>query len=125
MSKIAAQIWKCTNLSIERLDDDETGAVTFSVTGPLTARDMYCSLSPEAFRRLFEDPVGSLDPQTHNLDLSQVPYMDSSGLDMLRSHSLRCQKKGVRVIVSGANPRILEQFRASKLEDLIHPSPAV
>ena len=123
MARIAAQIWKCTSLSIERLDDEESGIVTFSVTGPLTARDMYCSLSPDAFRRLFESPVGSHEPRVHHLDLSQVPYMDSSGLNMLLSHSLRCQERGVRVMVRGANSRILEQLRISSLEDLIELPP--
>lgn len=125
MAKIGAQIWKCTSLSIERLDDEESGAVTFSVTGPLTARDMYCSLSPDAFRGLFESPLGSREPLVHHIDLSQVPYMDSSGLDMLRSLSLRYQKKGARVVVSGANPQVLELFRISQLEGLLVPSSAV
>lgn len=124
MAKIGAQIWKCTNLSIERLDDEESGAVTFSVTGPLTARDMFCSLSPDAFRNLFESSHGGREPLVHHIELSHVPYMDSSGLDMLRSLRLRCQKKGVRVLISGANPRVVELFRNSNLEDILDPSSA-
>lgn len=125
MAKVAAQIWKCTKLSIDRLDDEESGAVTFSVSGPLTARDMYCSLSPDGFQKLFEPPLGSREPQIHHLDLSQVPYMDSSGIEMLTSHYLRCQSKGVQVIVSGANSRILALVRIANLEGLLQPHPAV
>ena len=125
MAKIAAQIWKCTRLSIERVEDEESRTVTFSVSGPLTARDMYCSLSPAAFQKLFESPLGSGETQVHHLDLGQVPYMDSSGLAMLVSHYVRCRNKGIQVVVSGVSPRVLELFRTSNLEGLFQPRPAV
>ena len=125
MARIAAQIWKCTRLSIERVEDEESRTVTFSVSGPLTARDMYCSLSPDAFQKLFDSPLGFRGPQIHYLDLSQVPYMDASGINMLETHSHQCRTKGIRVIVSGANSRIRELFRISKLEDLLQPHPAL
>lgn len=125
MAKTAAQIWKCTKLSIERLDDEESGAVTFSLFGPLTARDMYCTLSPVAFQKLFETPTGAREPQVHHLDLSQVPYMDSSGIDMLMTHSHQCWTKGIRMTVSGTSPQVLELIRNSKLGDLFQPHPAL
>ena len=121
MAEIAAQIWKSTGLSIERLDDEESRAVTFTMSGPLTARDMYCTLSPDAFYRLMESPLDSGEPRIQHINLSQVPYMDSSGLGMLVTHYVRCRNKGIQVTVTDVSPRVLELFRLSKVEALFQP----
>jgi len=77
----------------------------FRLAGPFTGRDVYNSLSPDAFRNIFESAPA------HVFDLTEVPYMDSTGLGMLVSHYVRCQGKGIRLSITGVNPRIRELFR--------------
>jgi anti-anti-sigma factor len=50
------------------------------------------------------------------LDLTDVPYMHSSGLGMIVRHYVRCQGKGVRLIAAGVSPRVLELFKLTKVE---------
>ena len=120
MVTIAAQTWTCTGFSIERVEDQESRTVTFNMSGPWTARNMYRSLSPVAFQKLFESPLGSGETQVHYFNLDQVPYMDSSGLGMLVSHYVRCRSKGIAVVVDGASPRVLELLRISHVENILH-----
>lgn len=125
MAKIAAQIWQSSSFTIERLEDEESGAVCFHLSGPFTARDMYGSISPDAFHKIFESPLGGGEPQIHRIDLTEVPYMDSSGLGMLVTHYVRCRGKGIRVTVDGISPRVLELFRIAKVAELLLPHHAV
>ncbi len=81
---IETQIWKSARLTIERAEN-ETHGMVFRFFGPFTGRDMYNSLSPNEFRNVFEAVPGEEQPSTHLFDLTEVPYMDSTGLGMLAS----------------------------------------
>jgi len=118
MRNISAQIWISSRLTIERREDEESRALSFNLSGPFTARDMYFAISPDTFHKIFESPLGSGDPQIQHIDLSGVPYMDSSALDMLVSHYFRCRSRGIRVVVSSVSSRVLERFRTSNFEYL-------
>ncbi len=118
MPKIETQIWTSARLTIER-GESETEGTVFRFTGPFTGRDMYNSLSPDAFRNIFEVPPGAEQPQAHLFDLTEVPYMDSTGLGMLVSHFVRCQSKGTRLSITGVNPRIRELFRLTGMENVL------
>jgi anti-anti-sigma factor len=107
MATAETQIWKSARLTIERGDSEEQGTV-FRFSGPFTGRDMYNSLSPDAFRNIFESAPGSEQPPAHVFDLREVPYMDSTGLGMLACHYVRCQSKGIRLSIVGVNPRVQE-----------------
>jgi anti-anti-sigma factor len=72
---------------------------------------MYNSLSPDAFRNIFESAADDESPPAHTFDLKGVPYMDSTGLGMLAGHFARCQNKGIRLSITGVNPRVQELFR--------------
>jgi anti-anti-sigma factor len=111
-----AQVWKSTKFAIERSPGKRPGTVIFRFSGPFTARDMYGSLSPTALRNTFESEEGA-DPQAlHILDLTDVPYMDSMGLGLLVTHYVRCQGRGVRLVVAGVGPRVLELFEMTKVD---------
>jgi len=58
------------------------------------------------------------------IDLSEVPYIDSSGLGSLVTVYLSRQKKGQRVALSGVNERVFRLFEITKLESffLIFPT---
>ncbi len=52
------------------------------------------------------------------LDLSEVPYLDSSGLGSLVSAYVSRQKAGRRVALSGVNERVFRLFEITKVESL-------
>jgi anti-anti-sigma factor len=110
MATAETQIWKSARLTIER-GDSETQGTVFRFSGPFTGRDMYNSLSPDAFRNIFESALGGEQPAAHVFDLREVPYMDSTGLGMLASHYVRCQSKGIRLSIVGVNPHVQELFK--------------
>jgi anti-anti-sigma factor len=118
MPTIETQIWRSARLTIERIESDSDGTV-FRLSGPFTARDIYHSLSPDAYRNIFEPPQGDLDAPKQVFDLTAVPYMDSLALGMLVSHSVRCRCKGIVLRITGVGPRVQELFRITKMENVL------
>ncbi len=118
MSTIQAQVWKASSFSIERRQGRAPGTVIFRFSGPFTARDMFGSLSQEALRNLFDSPADGA-PAVHVFDLTAVPYMDSIGLGMMVSQHVRCQGKGVRMVLAGVSPRVMQVFKLTKLDSFL------
>jgi anti-anti-sigma factor len=118
MASMETQIWKSARLTIER-GESETHATVFRLSGPLTGRDMYNSLSPDAFRNIFESPADGAQTPAQVFDLTEVPYMDSTGLGMLVSHYVRCQSKGIRLSITGVNARVQELFRLTGMTTVL------
>jgi ABC-type transporter Mla MlaB component len=121
MPEPETQIWKGSAFCIDRLPGKDPRTVIFRFTGPFTARDMFSSVAPTAFHHIFdcEIPSGDAEPTTNIFDLTAVPYMDSSGIGMLVSHYVRCRGKGVRLIAAGANPRVAQLFKLTKVDTFI------
>ena len=63
---------------------------------------MHGALSPNELRNTFESEEGA-PHALHILDLADVPYIDSAGLGLIVSHYVRCQGRGVRLVVAGVN----------------------
>jgi anti-anti-sigma factor len=84
-------------------------------------RDAYSSLPPgELNRMLGLEPTPGQDPPKLNiLDLTTCPFMDSSGLGIIATHYIRCQKQGLRMIVTGLSPKVREVFRITKMDTVI------
>ena len=82
---------------------------------------MYGSLTPFALNNVleFQPTPDGRQPSLNILDLTDVPYMDSSGLGVIVRHYVRCKSTGVRLIVAGAAPRVLELFKLTKVDGLI------
>jgi anti-anti-sigma factor len=109
-------------LTFEREVDEAPGTVVFRFSGPFTARTVFECQSAEAVSKLFDLQLmlNSGEPPTLNVfDLSDVPYMDSSGLGMVVRHYVRCQDNGVRFLASGVNPRVLELFKLTNVDTVI------
>lgn len=88
-------------LEIERL---ERGVL--SLRGPLTMENV----SP------FLNAVRREAAPTMILDLSGVPYLDSSGLGSLVSACTSCTKSGRRMALTGVNRRVMKVFEITKTE---------
>jgi anti-anti-sigma factor len=119
MSQTGAQTWKSSSFTIEREEIDESGTVNYRMSGPFTAQDMYSSMSPEIFNTAFASPPGSKQPQIYRVDLTHVPYMDSTGLGIMMRLYARCRSRGIQLIVTGAGLHVLELFRLTKVDDLL------
>jgi anti-anti-sigma factor len=112
-----AQVWKSTKFAIERSQGKTPGTIIFRLSGPFTARDMYAALSPDALRNTFESEEKNDPHALHILDMAEVPYVDSAGLGLLVSHYVRCQSRGVRLVVAGVSPRVLQLFEMTKTDE--------
>jgi ABC-type transporter Mla MlaB component len=112
------QVSQGTAFNIERKEGKAPSTVIFRLSGPFTARSMYGSLTPLALRDLFnfQSLPGEQAPLVNILDLTRVPYMDSSGLGMIVTHYVHCQGKGIRLILAGVSPRVLELFKMTKVD---------
>ena len=116
-----AQIGKSFSFTIERKQGKAPGTVIFRLCGPFTARDMYGSLTPVDLHNMLDfQSAPSEQLQSINiLDLTDVPYMDSTGLGMIVRHYVRCQGRGVRMIAAGVSPRVLELLRLTKMDAVL------
>ena len=112
-----AQVWKNSKFTIDRNQGKAPGTVIFRLSGPFTARDMYGALSPNDLRNTFESEEGADQHALHILDLTEVPYMDSAGLGLIVSHYVRCQSRGVRLVLTGVSPRVLQLLRMTKVDE--------
>lgn len=90
-------------LEIERL---ERGVLT--IRGPLTMENV----TP------FLNAVRREAAPTMILDLSGVPYLDSSGLGSLVSACTSCTKSGRRMALTGVNRRVMKVFEITKTENV-------
>jgi anti-anti-sigma factor len=116
-----AQIWKATPFTIERIEGKAAGTVIFRFSGPFTARDMFGTLAPIALNNVlsFQSTPSDQPPVLNILDLTDVPYMDSTGLGRIVSHYVHCRGKGIRMVASGLSPRVLELFTMTKVDSVI------
>ena len=102
-------------LQIERLGES-SGPGVLCLRGPLTLEN----LPPfqNAIRR-------EQRYQTVILDLTEVPYLDSSGLGSLVSTFVSRQKAGQRVALSGVNERVMKLFEITRVESLFLMFPTI
>src|SRR5215472_6860259 len=66
----------------------------------------------------FRGPLTMENVPTMILDLSGVPYLDSSGLGSLVSASTSCAKSGRRMALTGVNKRVMKVFEITKVEQI-------
>lgn len=69
----------------------------------------------------FEEAEKSVSklPKIRIIRLRRVPFMDSTGLNNLRSFVLRVQKQGIKIIFSGANPKVRESLIQNGIHHLV------
>jgi ABC-type transporter Mla MlaB component len=112
---------KRTPFTIERKEGKAPGTVIFRFCGPFTARDMYASLAPITLDNFlnFKSIPDEVQPALNILDLTDVPYVDSSGLGMIIRHHVRCQGRGIRFVVAGSGPRVLDLFKMTRVDSVL------
>jgi anti-anti-sigma factor len=118
METVPGLLWRGSNFTLAQTSGRAPGTVIFRFAGPFTARDMRTSLSPVDLRNLFE-PSAQEQKTLYIFDLTNVPYIDSAGLGMLVSQFSRCQGRGVRLVLAGVNPRVLQLLQITRLNNLL------
>jgi anti-anti-sigma factor len=114
-------VWKHTAFNIERKQGKAPSTVIFSLTGPFTARDMYGSLTPAELQNMldFKSTPGEEPPLVNIIDLTNVPYVDSAGLGVIVTQYVRCQNRGIRMVVTNVSPRVHELFRMTRVDGIL------
>ena len=102
-------------LTIERVGKVE-GHGVLCLRGPLTIENVLPFQN--AFRR--EESA-----ETVILDLSEVPYIDSSGLGSLVNAYVSRQKAGRKVALTGVNERVFRLFEVTRTESLFLIFPTI
>ena len=116
------QITNRLPLTFERKEGENLGTVVFHFSGPFTARTVFECQSSDPISRIsdLQLMLATGEPPAVNIfDLTDVPYMDSTGLGMVIRHYVRCQDKGVRFIAAGVSPRVLELFKLTNVDTVI------
>ena len=102
-------------LHVERLGNVK-GQSVLCLKGPLT-RENLC-LFQNAIRR--EESFSTVI-----LDLSDVPYIDSTALGALVAAYVSRQKAGRRVVLSGVSERVLRMLKITRVESLFLTFPTL
>jgi anti-anti-sigma factor len=97
-------------LTIERRPGKTADTLIYSLTGPLTLRNMF-----EFQAELRGKPA----PRLTIFDISAVPYMDSAGMGLVMNQYVHCQTKGAKMIVVGANSRVMDLFEVTKVSTIL------
>lgn len=72
-----------------------------------------------AVRTLIDAEICRLSPRKTVLDLSELDFMDSSGLGLIMGRYALMQKRGGEFTVREPNERILKIFRLAGLERMV------
>lgn len=97
-------------LTIDRKEGSTPDTTIFHLSGPLTLRNMF----------EFQSQLrGGQTPPLTIIDLSQVPYMDSAGMGLVMNQYVHCKTKGLKLIVAGANSRVMDLFDVTKVSTIL------
>ena len=99
------------NCSLNMSGDKEE--LLISLTGEI---DHHSAVS---VRTEIDEMIGQLSPKRAVLDLSNVDFMDSSGLGLIMGRYARMQAIGGKLFVRNPNERIVKIFKLAGLEKIV------
>jgi anti-anti-sigma factor len=119
-SAFAWQTWNSGPFSAQR-KSGAPGTLVVTFCGPFTERDIYTQLEPMELNNMLEVSPRSGEPpiERNILDMSACTSMDSRGLGLIATHFARCQKRGVKLVVAGASPRVRQVFHITRMDSVI------
>lgn len=97
-------------LTIDRKDGKSPGTRVFCLSGPLTLRNLF---------ELQSELRSAAPPPLTIIDITDVPYMDSAGMGLVMNHYVRCQTRGAKLVVAGANNRVMDLFKVTKVDTVL------
>lgn len=97
-------------LTIDRREGKSPDTFIYSLSGPLLLRNMF----------EFQAELRASAPVRLTIfDITAVPYMDSAGLGLVINHYTQCQKKGGKLLVVGANSRVMDLFKLTRVHAVL------
>jgi anti-sigma B factor antagonist len=96
-------------LTLESLSGQTPGSRILRLTGPQVLNGLFA----------FQDALRADPPPCLILDLTGVPYMDSSGMGAIINYYVSCQRNGRKLVVAGVNGRVMELFKMTKVDGLL------
>jgi anti-anti-sigma factor len=97
-------------LTIDRKEGSTADTFVYVLSGPLTLRNMF---------EFQSELRGAATPKLTIVDLTGVPYMDSAGMGLIMNHYVHCQTRGGKLVVAGANSRVLDLFEVTKVNTVL------
>jgi anti-sigma B factor antagonist len=107
-------------METERLDItvnsfERLGTRVVKLRGPLVLRTFF-DFQTELRR----------DVQRLNIiDMSEVPYMDSTGIGTIVNFYVHCQSTRTHMMIVGPNYRVMEVFRAMRVDSVLRIVPSI
>ena len=95
-------------LEIERVEDPNGEYALVRLHGPLLLGNFFP----------FQNMVRSDTSKALVLDLSDMPYIDSAGIGCLVGAHVSRQNCGRKLILAGANDRLLQSLKVTKVDGL-------
>src|SRR5271165_5387757 len=96
-------------LGIEVISGKSVGTRVVRVAGPILLSNFF-ALKAELEKE---------HPPVTILDLSEVEYMDSAGRGAIINDYVSSQRRGTKLIAAGANYRVVELFKLTRVDSLI------
>jgi len=100
-------------INVKQGKSPDTRILTFE--GPIILSGLFA----------FQAELRKESPQLTILDLSGVPYMDSSGMGAIINYYVSAQKNGRKLILTGVNERIYALLELTNTTKLIKIVPTV
>jgi anti-sigma B factor antagonist len=97
-------------LTLDRKEGRNSDTKIYSLAGPLTLTNLF---------ELQAELRGAPPAPLTIIDLAGVPYMDSAGMGLLMNQYVRCQTRGTKLVVSGANSRVMDLFKITKVDAIL------
>jgi anti-sigma B factor antagonist len=91
----------------------DTRILTFE--GPITLSTLFA----------FQTELRKETPPLTILDLSGVPYMDSSGMGAIINYFVSAQKRGHKIVLAGVNERVYALLELTNTTKLLKVVPTV
>jgi anti-anti-sigma factor len=101
-------------LEIEK-QETASGATVLRVHGPLLLGNFFP----------LQTMVRSDDAALLIIDVSDMPYIDSAGIGCLVGAHISRENSGRRLIVAGANDRLMTSLKVTKVDQLFTLTPTV
>ena len=96
------------NLKLEIVDGSQPGEKVMVLEGVLNAQTAF----------QFRDSVREHEPPTLVVDMTNVRYIDSSGLGVLIGAYVSFEKGYRHLLLAGLNDRVWDLFRTCKIDDV-------
>jgi anti-anti-sigma factor len=102
-------------LQIEKVADPDGAAVVLRIHGPLLLGNFFP----------LQTEVRSNSSGLLIIDVADMPYIDSAGIGCLVGAHISREHSGRRLIIVGANDRLLTSLKVTKVDQLFTFAPTV